>query len=48
MKQKLARKIRQQLRDLINLLAEIKLKEKEGTQRTSCKIRCSESLTVPI
>jgi len=47
MKQKLARKIRQQLRDLINLLAEIKLKEKEGTQR-SCKIRCLESLTVPI
>jgi hypothetical protein len=34
--------------DLISLLVEIRLKEKEGTQRTSVKIKESEKLTVPI
>jgi len=34
--------------DLISLLAKIRLKVKEGTQRTSVKIKESENLTVPI
>lgn len=34
--------------DLISFLAEIRLKEKEGTQMTSVKINESENLTVPI
>ncbi len=40
--------MRQQRVDLISLLAEIRLKEKEGTQRTLVKIKESENLTVPM
>jgi len=48
MKQKSTKKIMQQCRILSILLAEIKLKENEGTQRTSVKMRCSIIQTVPI
>jgi hypothetical protein len=48
MKQKPAKKIRQQCITLISLLAEIRLKENEGTQKTSVRIRFSDILTVPI
>jgi hypothetical protein len=45
-KQNSAIKIRQQWRRVINLLTEIKLKEKEGTQRTLVRIKVALILTV--
>jgi len=41
-------KMRQHARYLISLLADMRLKEKEGTQSTLVRIRCSEILMVPI
>jgi hypothetical protein len=38
----------QQCKFLISLLAEIKLIEKDGTQRTSVKIIVSKTLIVPM
>jgi hypothetical protein len=45
MKQKLARKIRQEENNLVSLLADIRLKEKEGTQRTLVNVKEAEILT---
>jgi hypothetical protein len=47
-KQKPARKIKQHFTFLVSLLAEIRLKEKEGTQRTFVRVNVAEILTVPI
>jgi hypothetical protein len=46
-KQYPARKMIQHLRFLISLRAEIRLKVKDGTHKTSVKVRLFESLTVP-
>jgi hypothetical protein len=40
--------MRQQCRFLRSLLAEIRLKLKEGTHKTSVNVRLSESLMVPM
>jgi hypothetical protein len=40
------KKIRQQCKVMINLLAEIKLKENGGTQSTIVRVKMSEILTV--
>jgi len=48
MKQKSARKVRQQEKNFVSLLAEIRLKEKEGTHKTSVRIKEEDILTVPI
>ena len=48
MKEKVPRKMRQQRTDLANLLTDMRLKLKAGTQSTSYRIRVSEILTVPI
>jgi hypothetical protein len=40
--------MRQHLRVLISLLAEMRLKVKEGTHKTSVNVRLSESLIVPM
>jgi hypothetical protein len=45
MKQKSARKIRQQEKNLVSLLADIRLKEKKGTQRM-VNVKEAEILTV--
>ena len=47
-KQQSPRKMRQQWRDFVSLLIEIKLNVKEGTHRTSVKIKLGEICTVPI
>ena len=46
-KQQSPRKMRQQLRNFVSLLTEIKLNVKEGTHRTSVKIKLEEMCTVP-
>ena len=38
----------QQLRTLINLLTEIRLKENEGTHKTFVRVKVAEILTLPI
>jgi hypothetical protein len=48
MKQKEAKKIRQQQRDLVSLLAESRLKENDGMHNTSVRIKSLEIQTVPI
>jgi hypothetical protein len=48
MKQKSTRNIRQQEKNFVSLLAEMKLNEKVGTHRTSVRIKDVEILTVPI
>jgi hypothetical protein len=48
MKQKEAKKIRQQQRDLVSLLAESRLKENDGMHNTSVRIKSLETRTVPI
>jgi hypothetical protein len=40
--------MRQQFKDLMSLVAEIKLKVKEGTHKTPVKVRVSEIVTVPM
>jgi hypothetical protein len=40
--------MRQHFRFLMSLLAEIRLKVKDGTHKTSVNVRSSESLTVPM
>jgi hypothetical protein len=40
--------MRQHLRVLMGLLAEMRLKVKEGTHKTSVNVRFSESLIVPM
>jgi hypothetical protein len=47
-KQKPARKIRQACKNLIILLAEMRLKVKEGTHKTSVNVRLAEMTTVPV
>ena len=48
MKQNPAKNMRQHLRFLISLLAEMRLKVKEGTHNTSINVRFSKSVTVPM
>lgn len=40
--------MKQQLKNLTNLLTEMRLKENDGTHRTLVKMRDAETLTVPI
>jgi hypothetical protein len=40
--------MRQQFKDLMSLVAEIKLKVKEGTHKTPVKVRVSEIVIVPM
>ena len=47
-KQQSPRKMRQQQRDLVSWLTEIKLKVKEGTHKTLVKIKEEEICTVPM
>jgi hypothetical protein len=44
MKQNSAKKIMQQLRTLINLLTEIKLKENEGTHKAFVRVKVGRNL----
>jgi len=48
MKQNSDKKMQQQLKNLTNLLTEMRLKEKEGTHKTLVKIKLAEILTVPM
>jgi hypothetical protein len=48
MKQNSDKKMQQQLKNLTNLLTEMRLKEKEGTHKTLFKIKLAEILTVPM
>ena len=47
-KQYPARNMRQQFKDLMSLVAEIKMKVKEGTHKTPVKVRVLEIVTVPM
>lgn len=48
MKHKVSKKIRQQKRDFVNFVTEMRLKLNEGTQKTSVRIKDSESFIVPM